>query len=154
KWHVEVVAFEDAPQGNKDASNKHKALVRQLQRHYVIYSNHKLGLLRPLNRLVKFANAETVLVVNSGQHASVSPQWVESAVHALHVHPVRQRSLRERLSQDGRRSPGPNWGGLDLVLSALAPWWVPIARPWTWCGWCWDAPHSILMERTARILKA
>mmetsp|Transcript_9390 Transcript_9390/g.17610 ORF Transcript_9390/g.17610 Transcript_9390/m.17610 type:complete len:659 (+) Transcript_9390:88-2064(+) len=86
-WGPEVLGFEDGDQQNKDASNKHKSVISHMRSHFMVYSNHKMGDLRPLNRLVKLANAEMVLVVPKGSAVStLSSEWVHSAAAALMQH--------------------------------------------------------------------
>ena len=62
-------------------------VISKVHNHFFVYTNHYLGYLRPINRLVKLANAEVVLVVpKGGQLTAVRSEWVAAAVAAMQQH--------------------------------------------------------------------
>eukprot|EP00976_Prorocentrum_cordatum_P033596 684172-Prorocentrum_minimum.AAC.2 len=80
----------DQPGTDWESLLLHEELLNEVPDGFVIYSTDYLGTIRPINRLVKFAAGETVLVVPSGDLAgSVRAGWLEAATHAMVLNQVR-----------------------------------------------------------------
>ena len=99
-WAFEIVVYLDQLQTDYHSLMLHEELLKEVPDGFLIYSNDDLGTIRPINRLVKFAAGETVLVVPSGDlSASVRSGWIEAAAHAMVLNQVRSGAPRRCAGQ-------------------------------------------------------
>jgi hypothetical protein len=95
-WAFELVVYVDRPRTDSASLQMHHELLEAVGDGFVIYSTDFLGTVRPINRMVKFAAGETVLVVPGGGAGGgdlggdlVRTGWVEAAAHAFTLNRVR-----------------------------------------------------------------
>jgi len=101
-WAFEIVVYMDQPGTDRRSLMLHEELLSELPDGFVIYSNDYLGDIRPINRLVKFAAGETVLVVPGGDVVgSLRSAWIEAAAHAM--------VLNQHLAVIGQKGLGGFW---------------------------------------------
>jgi hypothetical protein len=90
-WAPEAIMWHDTPIDlpTEAARKKHHAdMMLSMRFNYAIYANYYMGTLRPLNRMIKMANTEMVLVIPSDKGwKSVSSEWIQTAVAAFQMHP-------------------------------------------------------------------